>query len=53
LKEVSSSLTNQQLNEMIEKLEKENLEVSTKVEAFKSGGIEMISEDKINIMIKE
>lgn len=38
---------------MIEKLEKENSEIGAKVEGFKSGGIELISEDKINLMVKE
>ena len=38
---------------MIAKLETENATIGAKVEGFKSGGIELISEEKINLMIKE
>mgnify|MGYP006110865445 CR=1 FL=1 len=38
---------------MIEKLEKENIEIGAKVDGFKSGGIKLVSEDEINSMVKE
>jgi len=44
IKDVTSSFTNQSLLEMILKLKEENKKVLTRVNAFKTGGIKLISE---------
>lgn len=53
LEEATNSYTNDQLRNMIEKLKNENEEMSGKVSAFKSGGIELISEEQLETTYKE
>ena len=44
-KETTNSLTNIQIRDMIAKIEKENTELEERVHGFKSGGIELVSEE--------
>ena len=53
LKEVTSSQTNDELVKLIKKLQEENEVLDKKVDSFKSGGIQRISEDQINETLKE
>ena len=46
-------MTNQQLIDIITKLEKENTDLDSRVEGFKSGGIELISEEQLNEAAQE
>lgn len=52
-KEATNTLTNTELSKMIEKLEKENTELAERVHGFKSGGIELVSEEQLNEAAQE
>ena len=53
MKDSSNSMTNAQLKANIEKLRVENTTVAERVNGFKTGGIELISEDQIEETFKE
>ena len=53
LKEITQSLTNDQLVAHISKIQSENESLDKKVQAFKSGGITLISEDDVNKALDE
>ena len=48
LKEVTSTLTTEELIKTIDSLKLENKELSAKVKGFKNGKIKLISDDEIN-----
>lgn len=52
-KDATNTMTNEQLVVMISKLEIENSQLDTKVTAFKTGGIQLVSEDQIEESLQE
>jgi predicted nuclease with TOPRIM domain len=53
LDEATQQHTNDELKKMIDKLQAENEVLEKKVDAFKSGGVELISEEVLNETFKE
>ena len=53
LDEATMQHTNAELKAMIEKLMLENEVLEKKVDAFKTGGVELISEEELNNTFKE